>query len=91
MSFDIPENDDSGMDRFANKDLNFSISWLPSLKDYYQLYLKERLARLTELTEGKSDPETQQRVAKQMQMKNPCFVFAHEIYDALPIHQFELN
>jgi len=24
-------------------------------------------------------------------MKNPCFVIAHELYDALPIHQFHLN
>ena len=24
-------------------------------------------------------------------MKNPCFVIAHELYDALPIHQFHYN
>lgn len=24
-------------------------------------------------------------------MKNPCFVLAHELYDALPVHQFHLN
>lgn len=24
-------------------------------------------------------------------LKNPCFLLAHELYDALPIHQFHLN
>jgi len=24
-------------------------------------------------------------------MKNPCFVIAHELFDALPIHQFHYN
>ena len=93
MSYDIPESKDNTIDRFENKDLNFSVSWMPSLKDYYQLYLKNRLEKLQEITGGKSvsDPEVQKAAAKQMQMKNPCFVFAHEIFDALPIHQFRLN
>jgi SAM-dependent MidA family methyltransferase len=30
------------------------------------------------------------REAKDM-MNNPCFVIAHELFDALPIHQFHLN
>ena len=24
-------------------------------------------------------------------MRNPCFVIAHELYDALPVHQFHYN
>lgn len=59
MSYDIPESKENTIDRFENKDLNFSVSWLPSLKDYYQLYLKNRLEKLQEITGGKSvsDPE----------------------------------
>ena len=33
---------------------------------------------------------TEKEHAKEM-MRNPCFILAHELYDALPIHQFHYN
>jgi len=87
-------HEESGeIDRFFNKDLNFSISWFPSLKDYYNHYLKNRLDIVDALTnKGKKDKleEEKKKIAENM-MKNPCFVVAHELYDALPIHQFHYN
>lgn len=38
-------------------------------------------------SEKQSDLEQQARLL----MKNPCFVLAHELYDALPIHQFHFS
>ena len=42
---------------------------------------------MTTVTDGLKDDENAQReAAKEMQTLNPCFVMAHELYDALPIH-----
>ena len=37
----------------------------------------------------RTDKDTQNKV--RLLTKNPCFVLAHELYDALPIHQFHMN
>lgn len=81
----------SDIDRFFNKDQNFSITWYSSLKDYYNDYLKDRLALVDKITGGgKKGGELTQKQAQEL-MKNPCFLIAHELFDALPIHQFHLS
>ena len=53
------------IDRFINKDQNFSISWYPSLKDYHQGYLQNRLNDLEEMTQAnKGDDKAVQEAAK---------------------------
>ena len=55
------------IDRFINKDQNFSISWYPSLKDYYQSYLQNRLNAIDEVTQAnKGDEKAVQEAAKEM-------------------------
>lgn len=39
----------------------------------------------------KSQIETELKKQAEDQMRNPCFVIAHELYDALPIHQFHFS
>ena len=39
---------------------------------------------------GKKKQVDNKKQAEQL-MRNPCFVIAHELYDALPIHQFYYN
>ena len=56
---------------------------------YYTEYMNERISVLDELSK-KKDNEGLKRQA-QMLMKNPCFVIAHELFDALPIYQFHYN
>lgn len=54
---------------------------------------------MTKLKEQKEKAEENNQLAKQRRlerqaeqlMRNPCFVLAHELYDALPIHQFHFN
>lgn len=85
------------IDKFINKDQDFSISWYPSLKDYYNEYLQVRLDVMSDLS-GKPGKKGAKRPSKdkvqkdaENLMKNPCFILAHELYDALPVHQFHLN
>ena len=88
FDFDEPKQD---IDRFFNKDQNFSITWYSSLKEYYNDYLKDRLALVDKITDrGKKAGELTQKQAQEL-MKNPCFLIAHELFDALPIHQFHLS
>lgn len=37
-----PENNMT-IERFLNRDQNFSISWYPSLKSYYNMYLEDQI------------------------------------------------
>lgn len=39
----------------------------------------------------KKNIENNMKKQAQDMMRNPCFVIAHELYDALPIHQFHYN
>ena len=48
FDFDQPKCD---IDRFFNQDQNFSITWYSSLKDYYNDYLKDRLALVDKITD----------------------------------------
>lgn len=89
MSFQMPQNQQK-VDRFQNKDQNLSISWYPSLKDYYNEYLKVRLELVQSMTKSGKKAKLDREQA-QVFMKNPCFVLAHELYDALPIHQFQYS
>jgi hypothetical protein len=76
------------IDRFHSKEQNFSITWHNSLNEYYSEYLEKRLNIMKNLTEkGKKknlEKETKKHAAELM--KNPVFLIAHELYDALPIH-----
>ena len=82
------KEDDGGLkiERFYNKDQNFSIAWWPSLKDYYNGYVQNQIDNIKNIAESK---EEQPDAKVRSMMQNPCFVIAHELYDALPIHQFE--
>lgn len=31
------------------------------------------------------------RAIQENHLQNPCFILAHELYDALPVHQFEFT
>ena len=46
-----------------------------------------------DLTKGgkKKKVEQDKKKAAEELMKNPCFIIAHELFDALPIHQFHYN
>lgn len=61
LSFEIPEKVDPkekeapgqepvSVDRFKNKDQNFSINWYNSFSDYYNEYLKDRIELMNLLT-----------------------------------------
>ena len=88
--FDEPEAE---IDKFYNKDSNFSITWYSSLAQYYNIYLQDRLRIMNKLTNKgkKKDVEQEKKRQAREMMKNPCFLIAHELYDALPIHQFHYN
>jgi len=45
---------------------------------------------LTKKGKAKTVEQEKKMAAKEL-MKNPCFVIAHELFDALPIHQFHYN
>ena len=63
-----------------------SIAWYSSLKEYYNEYLMERLKIVDEITDhGKKTGELSKEDAQDM-IRNPCFIIAHELFDALPIH-----
>jgi SAM-dependent MidA family methyltransferase len=68
---------------FENKEINFSISWFPSVQTYYTEYMQKRIKVMKGLKEG-SD-ESLEEEAKDM-MNHPCFILAHELFDALPVH-----
>lgn len=102
LQFEVPktkETDDKSLtsepeiDKFLNKDQNFSISWYSSFADYYNGYLSGRLELMNALTnDGKKkkiDATLKKQAAEDMQ--NPCFVIAHELFDALPVHQFHYS
>ena len=105
LSFEIPpekqddkEKEHPGespiqVDRFKNKDQNFSINWYNSFSDYYNEYLKDRIELMNLLTNKgkKSEIEKSLKSQAEEQMRNPCFVIAHELYDALPVHQFHFT
>jgi hypothetical protein len=54
MSYDmsVDGDDKSDVDRFTNKDLNFSIAWHSSVHSFYQQYMQKRLAVMKELKEA---------------------------------------
>lgn len=59
FDFDEPKRD---IDRFFNKEQNFSITWYSSLKDYHNDYLKDRLALVNKITDhGKKAGELTQK------------------------------
>jgi hypothetical protein len=82
------------VDRFTNKELNFSITWYPDLKSVYNDELEKSLVVLEKAQKIKEKNE-----AKRLSQKNyteqpmpqiaPMFLFAHELFDALPVHQFK--
>lgn len=87
LTYIIPDKDQQKaaiekVEKFKNKDQNFEICWYPSLKSYYNEYLHSRL----ELLKTKNERE-----AKKQALGNPIFLLAHELYDALPVHSFQLN
>lgn len=81
------------IDRFHNKGQNFSISWYPSFSEYYNGYLSKRLELMNTLTDKgkkkKIDADLKKQAANDM--ADPCFVIAHELFDALPVHQFHYS
>ena len=77
------------VDRFFNKDHNFSITWYSSTGEFYNKLSAERLEAMKSL-QGKSKRQRAMHQAREL-LKSPCFVIAHELFDALPIHQFHLN
>lgn len=98
LSYQVPPKSDQSeskvvIDRFKNKDQNFTINWYPSLSDYYNEYLKNKLDYMSDLTaKGKKQnvKDSKKQKAK-FELKNPCFVIAHELFDALPIHKFHFS
>ena len=82
------EEGDKKIERFFNRDQNFSITWYPSVKEYYNAYVQGQIENIKKITESKERP-AEEKVRSLMQ--NPCFIIAHELYDALPIHQFEFG
>ena len=91
----MPDIDDSSqdIDRFYSKDQNLSITWYSTLNEYYQHYLDKRLGIMKNLTnkgKKKNLESDAKRQAKEL-MKNPVFLIAHELFDALPIHQFHYS
>ena len=43
------------------------------------------MSDLTQKGKSKKVEQEKKKAAKEL-MKNPCFIIAHELYDALPIH-----
>jgi SAM-dependent MidA family methyltransferase len=68
--------------------MDFSISWYPNVAALYNETLEKSVknakAKLSE--QGK---EISGRDKRSLLKIKPAFVFAHELYDALPIHQFK--
>ncbi|CDW71486.1 UNKNOWN [Stylonychia lemnae] len=93
----ISKESEMPIERFFNKDQNFSIAWYPTLKNYHRMYLEKQISRIKEVQEWmqKLYPHEEQSQRKtslkiqEEQMLNPCFILAHELYDALPIYQFQ--
>lgn len=87
---DKDQDDAPVVDTFFNKEINFSISWYSSLQEYHNQYMMDRIKIMDELTDKgkKTDIEHEQKMRAIELMKNPCFLIAHELYDALPIYQF---
>eukprot|EP00347_Sterkiella_histriomuscorum_P000709 403374808 len=87
------------VEKFMNTDQNFSIAWFPSLKHFYNMYLENQLKQVKEIKAKMEQLYPHEEQAKRMtaravienQLQNPCFVLAHELYDALPIHQFQFS
>jgi hypothetical protein len=82
LSYDVNRQDQQ-VDCFENKEINFSISWFPSVQTYYTEYMQKRIKVMKGLKEA-SD-ESLEEEAKDM-MNHPCFILAHELFDALPVH-----
>jgi hypothetical protein len=86
---DMPGMEEQGeVDRFHNKEQNFSITWYNSLNEYYNYYLEKRLDVMKNVTNKGKKKNLERDAKKQAKelMKNPVFLIAHELYDALPIH-----
>jgi len=77
------------VDRFFNKEHNFSITWYTSMQDYHAKLSAEKMELMRSL-KGESKRQQEMRQAREM-MRSPVFIFAHELFDALPIHQFHMN
>ena len=87
------EESQSEVDRFYSKEQNFSITWYYSLNEYYQHYLNKRLGIMKNITNKGKKKNLEADAKKQAKelMKNPVFLIAHELFDALPIHQFHFS
>ena len=73
------------VDRFRSKEHNFSITWYSDLPSVYNDTLENSLTILDEQRKQMKDNKN----AIQRHPLKPMFVIAHELYDALPIHQFK--
>ncbi len=81
-----------GIDRFLNEDQNFSIGWYPNIKSLYNATLEQHLASLEKFNDKKSKAspkDTKHFNEAKAPVIDPMFVIAHELFDALPIHQFK--
>ena len=106
MAYDLQkqktaEESESQVERFYNKENNFSISWYSDVRSLYNRELqgqvekveafKNELESQQKQKKGKKkrmSPAEQQKQIDQL-LSKPMFVIAHELYDALPIHQFK--
>ncbi|TNV80554.1 hypothetical protein FGO68_gene2308 [Halteria grandinella] len=76
------------IERFYNTEQNFSIAWFPTLKDYYNYYLETQIKKVQSITGGDKSKKLSKHQVAQL-TSNPVLILAHELYDALPVHQFE--
>lgn len=90
------------VERFFNKEQNFSISWYPDVKALYQSTIQTQISHLENKNKSQKGQKDKNQKKKHEKIKRgqpsntkddshirPMFIFAHELYDALPIHQFK--